>query len=135
MANAYQPGQAYVGLSPARDLDGLHLLDLHVKRVKPTPAVDKEMNRMRESMPLITRISLSSVHNSKIFKTTHINCRSLVKHIEEINYHRDLLYFDIICVTETWLGQGHSTDNFTIPGFTMFSDDDRIATHSTGAPT
>ena len=60
MANAYQPGLAYVALSRARTLDGLHLLDFDIKRVKPTPAVDKEMNWMRESMPLTTRMSFFS---------------------------------------------------------------------------
>ena len=129
IANAYQPRQAYVDLGRARTLDGLHLLDFDLKRVKPTPAVDKEMNRMRENLPLTTRMSLSSVQNSKFFKITHINCRSLVKHLEDIKHHRDLLSFDIICVTETWLRHGHSTDNLTIPGFKMFRHDRQVATN------
>ena len=67
IANAYQPGLAYVALKPARTLDGLHLLEFDLKRMKPTPAVDEEMNQMRESMHLTTRMSLSSVQNSKFF--------------------------------------------------------------------
>ena len=46
----------------------------------------------------------------------------MVKHLEDIKHRKDLLNV-IICVTETWLGHGHSTDNFTISGFRLFRHD------------
>ena len=118
-----QPGQAYVALSRARTLEGLHLLDFDPKKVKESPKVDKEINRMRRYMPVTIPASLATLPDKAYFKISHINCRSLVCHFNDVSHHAQLLSSHVICISETWLQERHSTDAFNLPEYTMYRRD------------
>ena len=119
-----QPGQAYVALSLACTLERLQLLDFDPKKVKDSSKVEKETNRMRRYMPVTIPIFLATLPDKAYFKISHINCRSLVCHFNDVRHHAQLLPSHVvICISETWLQEGLSTDAYNLPEYTMYRRD------------
>ena len=78
----FQSGQAYVALSCATSLSGLHLLDLEPKKIYHNKKVATEMKRMLPSMSLMAESTETS--NQAQTKFALLNVRSLKRHFLDI---------------------------------------------------
>ena len=86
--------------------------------MKDSPKVDIGINQMRRNMPVTIPASLATLPDK-----AHINCRSLICHFHDVSHHAQLLPSHVICISETWLQERHSTDAFNLPEYTMYSRD------------
>ena len=75
---------------------------------------------MRRNMPVTIPASLATLPDKAYFKISHINCRSLVCHFNDVSHHTQLLSSHVICISETWLQERHSTDAFNLPEYTVY---------------
>ena len=100
MKGRYNQGQAYVALSRVTTYEKLHIINYDQNKIKVSPSVETEMNRLRTNVlpptpkPLIRNNTLTVVH---------INIRGLKYKLDDIQYDEDLLKADIICFSESWL--------------------------------
>ena len=101
MAERFNYGQAYVAFSRVRKLSRLHIINYDRRKIKSSPEVDEEMERLRKNMiqdlpePIISR-------GNMLLSIGHLNIQGLMHHQE---YLKDdpIMQCDVLCLSETWL--------------------------------
>ena len=98
----YYPGQAYVGFSRVKTLDGLHIINYTWSQIKISPNVEEEMERLRQNcLPqLPTNLFESDPGHIKLL---HINIGNVHRKLFEMKCNNLLKSADIICINETQL--------------------------------
>ena len=106
----FRPGQAYVAFSRVKTLQGLYLLGFDAKSIKVSPAVNKEMERLRGK--LVPSIITEPSYHEETLNVQLLNVRSCVEHYEDIKADSKLYQADILCLQETFLklGQQHAIE-------------------------
>ena len=110
---------AYVMLSRVMELSQLFIIgELNEKKIYPDPAALEELKRMNE----ISINNNPSNWNKETFrglKISSLNCRSLRSKIEDIRKDYELCGSDIICLSETWLGEDDEVNDLQIEGYSL----------------
>ena len=113
----------YVALSRARNISGLHILNLNEKKVSVSLKVREEMQRLR-SQPLQPCIpSLYKETLANIFKIIFHNVRSLHLHHEDVASDFNVQEADLNICVETSLCSLDSSFHYQIDGFKLFRND------------
>ena len=119
LRHIWGPAMAYVMLSRVMQLSQLFIIgELNEKKIYPDPAALEELKRMNE----ISINNNPSNWNKETFRGLRIsslNCRSLRSKIEDIRKDYELCGSDIICLSETWLGEHDEVDDLQIEGYSL----------------
>jgi hypothetical protein len=103
-------GQAYVALSRATTLDGIHILgQLENKQVRADPRVHEEYKRLRNNSSLTPQPTNQISQDNSILTICLLNVRSLKKNSIDIKFDSSIFNTDVIALTETQL-LPHSSD-------------------------
>ncbi|CAC5377899.1 unnamed protein product [Mytilus coruscus] len=111
----FRDGQAYVALSRARKLEGLHLASFHPSKIRSSKHVAKEMYRIKKSM-LISNPYNPLLSPDVCLKVAVFNARSAKLHFRDIIVDPVLVDADIICLSETHF-QKDNLHQYNIPGY------------------
>ena len=113
----------YVALSRARNISGLHILNLNKNKISVSQKVSEEMHRLR-SQPLEPCIpSLYKQTFTDTFKIVCHNVRSLHLHHEDVASDFNIQEADLIICVETSLCSLDSSFHYQIDGFNLFRND------------
>ncbi|MDY6841695.1 MAG: AAA family ATPase [Pseudomonadota bacterium] len=108
----------YVALSRAKTLEGLRLLDFDAKKIKVSPDVRMEMERLREQPFHFCVPDLHQLGRGCFTAAFH-NSRSLHKHVRHLRCERNLLQADVLFISETWQDNKDNIDHYSVPGFSV----------------
>jgi len=56
----------------------------------------------------------------RLFKIAHVNVRSLAAHFDSFRELILMNNYDVMCVTETWLGENSPLDCLRVEGYNFF---------------
>ncbi|XP_053400561.1 multidrug resistance-associated protein 1-like [Mercenaria mercenaria] len=112
----------YVALSRVRKLENLHILNLNEKALKVDRKVNTEMERLRETPMKLCYRPLYDIDDSYVEILFH-NTRSLHKHMEDVRQEPNIRNADVIGLCESRLFPSESSDNYGLPGFTLYRAD------------
>ena len=101
----------YVALSLVKSMDGLYITNLNANKFHVDESVVEEMLRLR-----VTPLNLSPIFDKSQTTVMYINCRSLHKHIRELNSIALLREMKIIVCSETRFMYKDQTD-YKLAGF------------------
>ncbi|KAK7497420.1 hypothetical protein BaRGS_00011262 [Batillaria attramentaria] len=108
----------YVALSRAKTLDGLHLLDFDPNKIRVSPDVQIEMERLRKQ-PVESCVSdLHQIASTGFVVVFHIS-RSLHTHIDDLREERNLLQAGLLFLFETWEHEHDAPEHYCLQGFTV----------------
>ena len=102
------PGQAYVGLSRVRCLDGLHILKFDPAQIHVDCAVVREMERLRENHILDNTEAANPVPFN--LQVSHLNIRGIKSHTNDLKLDQLVKQSNVLCFCETFL---KGEDNFS----------------------
>ena len=129
-----QPHLVYVALSRAKTLDGLHLLDFDPNKIKVSPDVLREMERLRKQPLEICLTDLHTVCDNGFVAAFH-NSRSLHNHVQDLGTENNLLKAGLLFVFETWeWEQKDDKDYYHLPGFKLLAKNCASSPSSTHRP-
>ena len=111
----FRDGQAYVALSRARKLEGLHLTSFDPAKIHSSKPVAREMHRLTNTMSMANPYDVISRTNVCL-KIIALNARSARLHYRDILVDSAFAEADIICLSETHFLQDH-IQYFDIPGY------------------
>ncbi len=101
MAERFNYGQAYVAFSRVRKLSGLHIIGYDRKKIKSSPEVDLEMERLRKNM--IPDLPQPIICNGNMLLSIgHLNIRGLMSKTDYIKAD-PIIQCDVLCLSETKL--------------------------------
>ena len=104
---SFNYGQAYVALSRATSLSGLHILaNIQSKHTRADPRVHKEYQRLREASLDVSQShnqTESTFENNQLIVITLLNIRSLRKHSIDLKHDTRIFGSDVLLLTETKL--------------------------------
>ena len=108
-------------LSRVSSMQQLHILE------KLDPAKISVNESVRDEAARMTAVSLNSnpcewMNPAKVgLRVCSLNCRSLRKHIGDVKTDHVLLQADVICLQETWLGDGEGDKcDYQLEGYQAF---------------
>ncbi|XP_076461676.1 uncharacterized protein LOC143294132 [Babylonia areolata] len=108
----------YVALSRARTMAGLHLLDFDPKKIRVSPKVKQEMERLRQE-PVVPCLTDLQQFSTTGFVIVFHNSRSLHKHIADLRADRNLLQASLMFIFETWEHEQDDPEHYKIADFTV----------------
>ncbi|CAB4034257.1 RNA-directed DNA polymerase from transposon BS [Paramuricea clavata] len=115
------------GLIQHNNINKVHLnmygLHLNQRRIAMLAAVVERDLTNFNSDKLCDKIPKQAFPKSRGFKVTHLNVRSLYKHIEELRIYLQEQYFDIISLNETMLDSSISNHEIKINGYDIVRKD------------
>ncbi|XP_062581095.1 uncharacterized protein LOC134242909 [Saccostrea cucullata] len=114
---AFAPGQAYVALSRVTSKLGLFIDTEDPVRFQKNIYADPEVKAALKEMPKLIFDDIASILASNGKKIVLHNIQSLHGHFGDLKNDARFHQADIICLTETWLRSGESTENFALEGF------------------
>ena len=101
----FNAGQIYVALSRSTSFNGLFLTGTYSSSaIIASEAVHKEYERLRSHENLLKPLKSFSVFDSTL-NITLLNVRSLLKHVGELQHHKDIISSDVLLLTETQIGR------------------------------
>ena len=110
MNDIFQPGMAYVALSRATSLKGLHILDFNPDVIYSSQDITDAL----ENMPsFLSPVSEFAFH--KGLTIWHHNTEGLLPHLPDI---KKMVKDDIVCFTETWFDEQMTLPASLLPGYT-----------------
>ena len=121
--HSFHAGQAYVALSRAKSLQGLHLQSFDALKIKTSEKVQKEMERLKINMSFQQKPEPLALSHANWTKICHINARGLLQHKEDLLTYENLTSCDIICISETWLSSRIPSQLVDIPHFKFIRRD------------
>lgn len=113
----------YVGLSRVTHIENLHITYLNEKKISLSPAVLEEMSRLRNEGKM--RVCIDNLREKDPCTTvlTSFNIRSLHKHKEDLEKDLNLMFSDVLAISETRLVQTDEDETFSLPGYIMYRFD------------
>ena len=99
MESINQAAQAYVMLGRIQSISQLYLSSFDADKIKINQEALTEAYRL-SSVAINTKPSLW--HETSHLKISHLNIRSLRKHIDDLRYDPTILGSNVICLSETW---------------------------------
>ncbi|XP_048251539.1 uncharacterized protein LOC125379306 [Haliotis rufescens] len=111
----FAAGQAYVALSRVSSLDGLIIQDFKESVIYSSEKVEAAVCSMPKFMSTNQRI----YDGHPTFTLIMQNIEGLQSHIKDLQNDKRFLEADFICLTETWLSEGHRDDEPKLEGFTL----------------
>ena len=113
----------YVGLSRVTAIEGLHITNLCEDKISVSPAVEKEMLRLRGEGKLDLCLSPIYTAPESSIKLSFLNARSLHKHINDVLADRNYLSTDICVFSETRFNGSDSDTMYKIGEHILFRND------------
>ncbi|CAB4027366.1 Hypothetical predicted protein, partial [Paramuricea clavata] len=107
MERINQAAQAYVMLGRIQSISQLYLSSFDADKIKINQEALIEAYRL-SSVAINTKPSLW--HGTSHLKISHLNIRSLRKHIDDLRYDPTILGSNVICLSETWLSDNTVND-------------------------
>ena len=125
---SFNCGQAYVALSRATSLSGLHILgNIQSKHIRADPRVHKEYQRLREASLDISQShnQTESTFDNQPIVITLLNIRSLRKHSIDLKHDTRIFGSDVLLLTETQFKRTDLDDDIrsTLHPFQLFRRD------------
>ena len=115
----FEPAQGYVMLSRVQCLDQLVIIDsLPLEKLYASQKALDEVKRM-ELVSFNKNPSPWFCVDQNLFKIASLNCRSLRKHIKDIECDPTIMKADVVCLLETWLCEGEDDNQYNIQGFKL----------------
>ncbi|XP_035258455.1 uncharacterized protein LOC118219420 [Anguilla anguilla] len=111
----FSSGQAYVALSRVTSLEGLIIDDFKATAIYANDTIHTSI----QNMPAFIEPPLQSFNTT--YRIFLHNVQGLSAHIEDIRCDHRYFAADVICVTETWLQQQHSTQDTHLDTFSFHS--------------
>lgn len=99
-------------------MKGLHLLDFDRGKIKVSPDVQSEVDRLRRE-PVVPCVTDLQHISSPGFVVVFHNSQSLHKHIGDIRMERNLLQANLLFFFETWEQEHDKADYYSLPDFTL----------------
>ncbi|KAK3094305.1 hypothetical protein FSP39_000082 [Pinctada imbricata] len=106
--NRFTDGQAYVALSRAKTLNGLHIMNFQASKIRTNKEVLQEMQHLTENK-LFRNDQFEPTSQDHLVIST-LNTRSLVKHLADVFGDPVFKMSDIVILTETWLSSDINTE-------------------------
>ena len=113
MERMNQAAQTYVMLGRIQSMSQLYLSSFDASKIRVNEEALAEAYRLH-SIALNTTPSLWDETSS--LKISHLNIRSLRKHIEDLRSDPVLLGSNIICLSETWMPNETDVQQIALPG-------------------
>ena len=109
----------YVMLSRVCALIQIYILNsFDENKMYPSSTALKELERL-ENISINNNPTEWERQNSESLKISSLNCRSLLKHYEDIYSDKILLQGDLIALQETWLNENSCLDDLNLPTFKL----------------
>ena len=108
----FQPGMAYVDLSRAASLSGLHILNFDPDSIYSSTDITEALEQMPNFLPLeqSTDIPTASIN------IIHHNTERLLPHLTDIKSVQQFSTAEVVCFTETWLNNENIIPSSLLPG-------------------
>ena len=124
----FSPGQAYVALSHVKTLQGLHLVNFHVKSIKKSVDVSNEMLRLKAQLKPVQQVTCDS--NCSSVSIALLNVRSLLAKLPDVIADANITSTDILCFCETWLDASQQSP--LLKHYEILARCDRVTCNSRG---
>ena len=111
----FQPGMAYVALSRATSLSGLHILDYDKDAIYSSEQITEAL----EAMPSFIPQEVSETGSD--FVIVMHNTEGLLPHLQDVKATTYFSTADVICFTETWLSNDHIVPDTIFPSHVLYS--------------
>ena len=108
----------YVAISRAKSLHGLHLLDFDSKKIKVSPEVKEEMERLRKH-PVQPSLLNPLINPDVGLHVVFHNSRSLHKHIPDLRSEKTLQMANFLFISETWQDAHDDPNHYKLEGFNI----------------
>ena len=119
VTDIFQAAMLYVMLSRVCALGQIFILDrFDDTKMYPSNTALTELTRLDE-VSSNRKLSKWETEEKECLKISSLNCRSLMKHHQDILLDVPLLKGDIICLQETWLDDDKSKDDLEISGYNL----------------
>ena len=117
-AKRVQCGQTYVALGRSKTLSGLFVKGLTMSKIHVNKKAVQEMLRLRHERQLTWYPpTMNPLHQSHV-RLVHLNCRSVRRHMADIQCDLKLTAATVLCLTETHLLPANDT-RLSLVDFTM----------------
>ena len=115
----FQAAQGYVMLSRVQTLQQLFIIDsLPLDKFYAAPQALTELERL-ESVSVNRNPPTWEQDHKWSYKLIVLNCRSLHKHLVEMKNDPIIAFSDIVCLSETWLGNNEVTEDLKFPQYDL----------------
>ena len=119
VTDIFQAAMLYVMLSRVCSLGQIFILEkFDETKMYPSNTALTELTRL-DHISSKRKLSKWETEEKDIIKISSLNCRSLMKHHQDIIHDVPLLQSDIICLQETWLDNDNTTNDYEIPGYKL----------------
>lgn len=116
----FSAGQAYVALSRVTSENGLSISVSSVDNLKRKIYADKEVSEALSKMPRFFTETKCEIKSTEIRKIILHNIQSLRQHFKDMARDYRIMDTDVICLTETWLSNVDTLDNFHLANFDFY---------------
>ena len=118
-ASKSDPAQVYVMVSRVQELEQLYVLEKFPEDcIKVSKAAMDEIERLISVSLNKNPTKWESENDDRKIKICFLNCRSMVNKFQSIKSDRSLQKSDIFVLTETWLEENKSVDEYQLPKYT-----------------
>lgn len=111
----FQPGMAYVALSRATALQGLHIVHLDTECIYASVEIKKALENMPKLLPEHAEIQRN------VCRVTLHNTEGLLLHIKNTEKEQVFKEAHVVCFTETWLTKNNYIPQSLFPNSTVHS--------------
>lgn len=108
----FQPGMAYVDLSRATSLSGLHILNFDPDSIYSSTDITEALEQMPNFLPLEQSTNIPTVSINII----HHNTEGLLPHLTDIESVQQFSTAEVVCFTEIWLNNENIIPSSLLPG-------------------
>jgi hypothetical protein len=112
LKNIFQPGMAYVDLSSAASLSGLHILNFDPDSIYSSTDITEALEQMPNFLPLEQSTNIPTVSINII----RHNTEGLLPHLTDIESVQQFSTAEVVCFTETWLNNENIIPSSLLPG-------------------